>query len=271
MNTTAIRTLQAQLLAKGSKLGAADGKMGTRTRAAIAEALDRIDPSTQTDWRVWPVDRQGILCLQALCADAGLDPGALDGWWGPQTEYACGQLAYLQANGELPEPWRDHYTVPANPNGWPLEREADLNAFYGQPGKNLVLLDLPYPLRLSWDTATIVTRTQCNAVVKDSLGRVLTKVRKHYGLTGIQALRLDLYGGGFNMRAKRGGTTLSMHAWGIAFDFDPDHNRLLWDRNRAGFAHPDYDAWWRYWEAEGWVSLGRSRDFDWMHVQAARV
>lgn len=48
-------------------------------------------------------------------------------------------------------------------------------------------------------------------------------------------------------------------------------NKLLWDRNRAGFAHPDYDAWWRCWEAEGWVSLGRARDFDWMHVQAARV
>jgi hypothetical protein len=116
-----------------------------------------------------------------------------------------------------------------------------------------------------------VTRTQCNAKVKDSLAKVLAKVRRHYGLGGIAELRLDLYGGGFNLRDKRGGTTMSTHAWGIAFDFDPDRNKLHWGRDRAAFAQPEYDAWWRAWESEGWVSLGRTKNYDWMHVQAARV
>ena len=38
-----------------------------------------------------------------------------------------------------------------------------------------------------------------------------------------------------------------------------------------GFWGPEYDAWWRCWESEGWVSLGRLRNFDWMHIQAAKL
>jgi hypothetical protein len=134
-----------------------------------------------------------------------------------------------------------------------------------------VLLDLPYPLRLSWETNTTVQRTRCHAKVKDSLARVLTNVLAAYGQQRIRELRLDLFGGGYNLRDKRGGSSLSTHAWGIAFDFDPDRNQLKWTRDRASFARPEYDAWWKCWEDEGWVSLGRTRNYDWMHVQAARV
>jgi len=87
----------------------------------------------------------------------------------------------------------------------------------------------------------------------------------------VRQLGLDLYGGGYALRDKRGGSTPATHAWGIAFDFDPGHNQLKWSDARARFARPDYAAWWQCWEAEGWVSLGRTRNYDWMHVQAARV
>lgn len=271
MNRSSIRTLQTQLLLTGYDPGDVDGKIGARTRAVIAAALEKFDPDTDPDWRSWRITRRDVLCLQVLCSDAGLDAGIADGWWGPQTEYACKQLAHLQDTGTLPLPWRDNHTVPANPNGWPLELLGDLKAFYGPPGDNLVMLELPYPLRLSWDTSTSVTRTQCNAKVRDSLSKVLTEVHREYGFEHIQELRLDLYGGGFNMRDKRGGTTLSTHAFGIAFDFDPARNKLEWNDNRASFARPEYKTWWRCWEAEGWVSLGRTRNFDWMHIQAARI
>ena len=82
---------------------------------------------------------------------------------------------------------------------------------------------------------------------------------------------LDLWGGCHNIRPIRGGTRRSAHSWGIAIDFDSDRNQLHWGRDKATFAKPEYDYWWKYWEEEGWVSLGRIRNFDWMHLQAARL
>ena len=268
MKVTALRTLQTALGFTGA---AVDGLYGEATRNAVAAALQGFNPNATGDWRTWPNEHQAVLCLQVYCQSAGFAPGDLDGLWGPQTDHVAGQLAYLQSKGQPASPWRIE-TVPANPNTWPLERQDDLVAFYGEAGEaNLVTINLPYPLRLSWETATVVHRTRCHAKVKDSLARVLANVLAAYGLQRIQELRLDLFGGGFNLREKRGGSSLSTHAWGIAFDFDPDRNQLKWTRDRASFAKPEYDDWWKCWEDEGWVSLGRTRNYDWMHVQAARV
>jgi hypothetical protein len=62
-----------------------------------------------------------------------------------------------------------------------------------------------------------------------------------------------------------------MHAWSIAIDFDPARNQLSWSHTRARLAKPDAVKFWEFWESEGWVSLGRAKDYDWMHIQAARV
>lgn len=98
-----------------------------------------------------------------------------------------------------------------------------------------------------------------------------TRVHGHYGEQRIRDLGLDLFGGCYNNRKMRGGSNLSMHALAIAIDHDPERNQLRWGRDRAAFAKPVYDAWWRFWADEGWVSLGRERDMDWMHIQAARL
>ena len=62
-----------------------------------------------------------------------------------------------------------------------------------------------------------------------------------------------------------------MHSRGIALDYDPTRYKLRWGRDRAHLAGADYEDWWQCWEAEGWVSLGRTRNFDWMRVQAAKL
>ncbi|WP_347138974.1 hypothetical protein [Paracoccus sp. SSK6] len=50
-------------------------------------------------------------------------------------------------------------------------------------------------------------------------------------------------------------------------DLDPERNQLRWGRSRASFAKPDYDAFWSIVEGHGGTSLGRKRDYDWMHFQ----
>ena len=138
-------------------------------------------------------------------------------------------------------------------------------------GKDQTKIEVPYPHVIAWNRAQTVTRITRHRKVADSLVRVLTNVKEHYGKDGIERLRLDIWGGCLNVRRMRGGSRYSMHSWGIAMDYDPENNRLKWGRDRASFAQPQYNRWWEFWEQEGWVSLGRQRNFDWMHVQAAKL
>jgi hypothetical protein len=126
-------------------------------------------------------------------------------------------------------------------------------------------------MRLAWDTTTFVKSTSCHQKVHDAALRILTRVLDHYGLDKIRELRLDLFGGCLNVRRMRGGNAWSMHSWGVAFDFDPDRNQLKWGRDRAAFARPEYGKWFELWEEEGAISLGRARNFDWMHTQFATL
>lgn len=217
-------------------------------------------------------NRCAAALIQLLATDRSIDAGAIDGYWGPQTQFAFDALLYFETHGVLPEPWRDKTPTEVNPNNWPIESQAELEAFYGQPGdeSNLTYMDVPYIHRLSWDLRLKVTRIRCHKKVADSLLKVLYEVRNHYGIQKIQDLHLDRFGGCFNFRKKRGGDAWSTHSWGIALDYDPNRNQLSWGRDRAEFAGPDYADWWHIWEAEGWVSLGRSANFDWMHIQAAK-
>lgn len=272
--TRAIRIAQSRLKASGHDPGRVDGDLGPDTEAGLDRALreraDDLDADHRDAIRSGSRKRKVTAYIQLLATDEGIDAGPIDGYWGPQTDYAFGELKHLDDHGQLSAPWRTPPDV-TNPNDWPVEREAALRERYGAPGTNQTMIDLPYEHRLAWDLRKVVTRTQCHARVADSAVRVLTNVFDHYGRDRIRDLRLDHYGGCFNKRRKRGGTAWSTHAWGIAFDYDPERNRLAWGRDRAAFASPDYDAWWSFWEDEGWISLGRHRNFDWMHVQAARL
>jgi len=154
---------------------------------------------------------------------------------------------------------------------WPAQNEAKLNAFYGAVGKNQTVITVPYTHVLAWEPQTKLTRISCNEKVAKSVQQVIEAVLAHYGKDGIHDLGLDLFGGCLNVRKMRGGTSWSMHSWGIALDYDPDNNQLKWGRDRATFAKPAYEKWWSIWEGAGWCSLGRRKNYDWMHVQAALI
>jgi hypothetical protein len=264
MKRNVIRFIQTQLNARGLDAGPADGRLGPNTRVA----LDKVEDIPSA----WSGKRKAVAFVQLLAKENDIETGEMDGYWGPQTEYAFEVLERVVILGEMPEIWRPEELPDENPNGWPRQSIGDnLMAFFGNPGEHQTIIELPYPHRLAWNKRKRIHRFQCHEKVHDSLLRVLVRVLDVFGVEDIRKLRLDLWGGCFNVRKMRGGTRRSLHSWGIAVDYDPERNKLKWGRDRAAFARTEYDVWWRLWEEEGWVSLGRHRNFDWMHIQAAKL
>lgn len=270
----AVIVVQTHLKGLGLFNGLADGAASPALEAAVLAALQRRTAEIPAGATGFPHRRREVMLFQLLCKDRGIDCDPVDGFWGPVTQDAYERLVHLLDRGTLPPLWRDDEPSEANPHAWPRDtgNQAAMRAFYGPPGAPpITRVPVPWRMRLAWDRSQSVSHIGCHAKVAPSLGRVFQKVHAHYGDAELKRLRLDLFGGCFANRKKRGGSTWSTHAWAVALDFDPERNQLKWGRDRASLDHPDYDFWWHAWEAEGWVSLGRSRNFDWMHVQAARL
>ncbi len=158
------------------------------------------------------------------------------------------------------------------PRVWPTQAEVRSGrSEFGAPGEGLVTVDVPFPLRLAWNPETVVTRVTCHGLVAAELLGIFRKVLAHYGLERIRELGLDLYGGCFADRKVSVGTAKSMHAWGIAVDVDPERNDLNMHAPKARLSGAEYEAFWRFVEEAGAVSLGRARGYDWMHFQFARL
>lgn len=243
-----------------------DGKIGRVSRAA-AEAVLK-------SYGITPGQIRGDIMLafeQLVMKEAGqLRVGPIDGLDGPVTRAARDKwLKGIWRNPLMETLETDPQDFAHKSMVWPKQSEMD--AFFGKPGTNMTTIHFPFPMVLSWQPHTEVYRTSCNTKVKDSLVRVLQAVKEAYTWEEIQRLRLNSFGGCYNLRRMRGGTRWSTHAYGAALDFDTLNNALRMNSKQAAFAKPAYNKWWKCWEDEGWVSLGRARDFDWMHVQAARL
>lgn len=148
---------------------------------------------------------------------------------------------------------------------------AEIIAKYGQPGDtgNLGTIAVPYPMVLAWDRHIVVNRITCHRMVAERLIKIFAAIKDHYGLEKIQELGIDLYGGCYNNRPMRGGTEPSRHAFGVAIDLDPGRNMLHEDHTTARFARPEYSPMIDIFENYGFLSLGREKDFDWMHFETS--
>ncbi len=255
------RTVQSALIRYGALSGTVDGIYGPRSAAGARLVAKRRAHSYAVGWTD---ERVRVAVEQVIFADAGLSPGAIDGLVGPDTRYAAEQW---QNRARDIEPPAD--TIAHQSPAWP--RQKDMAAFYGAPGTGHTSLALPYPMRLAWAKTTVVNKITINAKCAESAGRAFGKALDHYGMERITALGLDLFGGCYANRAMRGGTSLSTHAYACALDINPEANQLRWGANKAAMAQPACKAFLDAFEAEGWVSLGRERNFDWMHIQAARL
>lgn len=206
-----------------------------------------------------------IKAIQAALAGMNYDPGPIDGLFGDKTDFAVEEW---QKNHGAAKPAPSPGTVA----GWP--KQADVARFYGEAGGRACTagrVTLPFPFYLAWSPGQKLTGFACHEKVAAPLTSIFAEAAKHYGQLRFTALRLDAFGGCFNFRPMRGGTSLSMHSWGIAVDLDPERNQLKWGRDKAEFAKPAYDAWWNIVEAHGATSLGRAKNMDWMHFQFASI
>lgn len=235
--------LQSRLTAHGFACGVIDGIIGPITTAAIKafEEAHGFNPDGMADERV----------VKTLRAPAGV-----------ATPRDMAEIP--DRDEELPKPT----PVPQN-NVWPRQR--DVPSFYGKVGTSQTSVEIPWTMYLAWDKSTRIKRMTLHKKVAESAERVLNHVASVYSTKEIVDLGLDQFGGSLNVRRMRGGRSYSMHSWGIAIDFDPVRNALRTHAPKARLSQPDAQPFWHSWESEGWLSLGRARDFDWMHIQAARL
>lgn len=140
---------------------------------------------------------------------------------------------------------------------------------YGKPGdtKNFTLIDLPYPMRVSWDLKEKIKKMQCHKLVAPNFKAFFTDMLAHYGIDQIQKLGIDLYSGCYNFRKMRGGTDWSRHSWAIALDLDEARNQLHETKKTARFARPEYKPMMAIAYKNGFVNLGIEKNYDFMHFQ----
>lgn len=166
--------------------------------------------------------------------------------------------------------------------------QARIAELYGKPGdlSNLVTVELPYSYLLDWDLTKSVKRITCHRLIADRWIEAEKEVLEVYGQAKITELGIDQYGGCFIYRPQRGYETqfaaaiergdieeaqkyLSKHAWGVAFDKDPNRNTLRETKRTARFARDEYKDMLDIYYKHGFLSYGREKDFDWMHIETA--
>jgi hypothetical protein len=119
---------------------------------------------------------------------------------------------------------------------WP--RYAELSKFYGNPdfnfdglpdpkweADNLVRIAPPYKMQWSWSNQPVI-RIACHHKIADHLEAALREVGAKFNAEDRAKFQLDRCGGCYNFRSKRGGSNLSVHAYGAAIDLAPSLNPL---------------------------------------------
>ena len=148
-------------------------------------------------------------------------------------------------------------------------RTSDIIKQYGQPGdtKNLTTIILPFEMRIAWDLKKTVTKMQVHKLAASSLTKIFNEILEVYGISDIKKLGIDIFGGSYNFRQMRGGTEWSVHSWALAIDLDPTRNALKMTDKEAQFAKPEYQKMIDIFKKHGWYSLGKEKNYDWMHFQ----
>ncbi len=228
MNKRAILIVQTHLKGLGHFPGNPDGLSSPATDAAVMLGLTPRQAGLPAGALAFEPRRRLTMMFQLIAKDRGIDCDPVDGFWGPVTQNAFDAVVHLLDRGTLPPNWRDDPPSDANPHVWPRDRgdQSEMRAFYGPPGAPPIKrVRVPWKLRLAWDKSQVVTHIGCHSKVAGSVEDVLTRVHAHYGEAELRRLRLDLYGGCFMARRKRGGSSWSNSCLGRGARLGPRAER----------------------------------------------
>lgn len=134
---------------------------------------------------------------------------------------------------------------------WPHDDQLSLTRFYGRPGQvamgnvrvpwHMIYAEPPHP-----PIPHFLMHVKCVT----AMNLILQNIWDHYGRSQqeIEEVGMHIYGGAYNPRKIRGSTRWSVHAFGAAVDFDPDHNEMSYAPHKPHrMAQPVIDAF----KAEG--------------------
>jgi len=108
---------------------------------------------------------------------------------------------------------------------------------------------------------------RCHKLVSENFKNVFQQLLDHYGHEELVELGIDLFGGCFAFRKMRGGNDWSRHSWGVAIDLDPARNTLKEGKKTARFARPEYEPMMEIFYKNGFVNLGKEKNYDFMHFE----
>ena len=156
------------------------------------------------------------------------------------------------ADGTLDESWEgSNIRKVAPPDGWTLFYQSD-NGLVPVSGIRLHRL-------LADSFEAVLDEVWAHAAKQIGPAASTDQIRKW-----LHQRRLDQHGGGFNFRKITGGQRLSLHAYGIAIDWDPEHNP-----RKKPLTNSLPNWWYDIWANHGWSDGRHFATPDPMHVQFA--
>lgn len=192
-----IRFCQTILKEKGLYKGKIDGIIGPKTLSGLSVAYSF--PSH------WNKDRRIIGFIQKFAEENNLEYGPFDGFWGGKTQYAYDNLVGDYSQFQV-------HTPPLSElqKKWPKETTKNLIDFYGDVGKDQVVIKLPYPMILDWQPSVSINKMSCHRLCAEAFKVIFEKTLEMYG-KDIDKLDLNKFGGCLNVRKIRGGNRWSTH------------------------------------------------------------
>lgn len=165
-------------------------------------------------------------------------------------------------------------------NSWPMQSEAAMNEYYGNPRgrnglasptwekQNLVLAKAPYVLTYAGKpVAGARVHKRCKAAFEAVFEAIWDAAGRDQHV--VNEWGASIYAGAYNFRLMRGGSRLSIHSWGAAIDLDPVRNAF--HDVTPHFTGNSQTV--KAFEAQGatWGGRWHGRSCDGMHFQFANV